>query len=394
MRGNSMNTISLENTYQLPTYAKLPFVLTRGQGAYVWDQDGKKYLDFYGGHAVALVGHCHPNIVNAVKKQLDRLIFYSNVVYNDQRAKAAEKLVNLVPNQFASVFFCNSGTEANETAIKLAKKYTGKDEIISFEGSFHGRTLGSLSVTGHDKYKKRIGSLMPNVKFATFGGIKSVKRLISDNTAAIIVEPIQSITGVNEASVNFYQQLEKLAKSQRIVLIFDEIQTGLGRVGKIFFSTLAGVTPDIITLAKGLAGGLPAGAVLVSKDITKSVQIDDQGSTFGGGPVICSAISATLDVIKKDDLIKNADKCGNALKKKILDIKHVISVTGRGLLLGIVLDIPALQVQTMLLKKGVITGTSSNSQVLRIMPPLIITSKEINLFIKTLKQVLEEETYE
>lgn len=389
-----MNIVSLENTYQLPTYAKLPLVITRGQGAYVWDQNGKKYLDFYSGHAVALVGHCHPEIVAAVKKQLDRLIFYSNVVYNDQRAMAAKKLVNLIPNQFASVFFCNSGTEANETAIKLAKKYTGKDEIISFDGSFHGRTLGSLSITGNNKYRKQIGSLMPNVKFATFGDIKSVEKLISDQTAAIILEPIQSIAGINEASANFYQQLEKLAKSQKIVLIFDEIQTGLGRVGKIFFSTLMNVAPDIITLAKGLAGGLPAGAVLVSKDITKSVQIDDQGSTFGGGPVICSAISATLDVIKKMGLIKNADQLGNILKKKLLDIKHVISVTGRGLLLGIVLDIPALQAQTMLLKKGIITGASSNKYVLRIMPPLIITDKEINLFIRSLKLVLEEKTYE
>lgn len=384
-----MNIISLEDTYQLPTYAKLPLVITRGQGAYIWDQAGKKYLDFYGGHAVALVGHCHPEVVDVVKKQLDRLIFYSNIVYNDQRAKAAKKLVNLTPNKFASVFFCNSGSEANETAIKLAKKYTNKDEIISFEGSFHGRTLGSLSVTGDSKYKKHIGSLMPNVKFAFFGDIKSVENLISDNTAAIILEPIQSIAGVNEASVNFYQQLEKLAKQKRIVLIFDEIQTGLGRVGKIFFSELIGVTPNIITLAKGLAGGLPAGAVLVSKDMTKSVQIDDQGSTFGGGPVICSAISATLDVIKKEHLIEKAGKYGHALKKKISDIKHVISVTGRGLLLGITLDIPALQVQTMLLKKGIITGISSDSQVLRIMPPLIITAKEINLFMKTLTQVLE-----
>lgn len=389
-----MNIVSLENTYQLPTYAKLPLVITRGQGAYVWDQSGKKYLDFYSGHAVALVGHCHPEVVAAVKKQLDKLIFYSNVVYNDQRALAAKKLVNLVPNQFAAVFFCNSGTEANETAIKLAKKYTGKDEIISFDGSFHGRTLGSLSVSGNNKHRKQIGSLMPNVKFAAFGDIKSVEKLISDQTAAIILEPIQSIAGINEASANFYQQLEKLAKSQKIVLIFDEIQTGLGRVGKIFFSTLMNVTPNIITLAKGLAGGLPAGAVLVSKDITKSVQIDDQGSTFGGGPVICSAISATLNVIKKMGLIKNANQFGNILKKKLPDIKHVISVTGRGLLLGIVLDIPALQVQTMLLKKGIITGTSSNKYVLRIMPPLIITDKEINLFIRSLKLVLEEKTYE
>ncbi len=384
-----MNIVLLEDTYQIPTYAKLPLVITKGKGAYVWDQTGNKYLDFYGGHAVSLIGHCHPAIVRAVKKQLDRLIFYSNVVYNDQRAQTAEKLVKLDPNKFSAVFFCNSGTEANETAIKLAKKYTGKDEIISFDGSFHGRTIGSLSVTGNNKYKKQIGSLMPNVKFATFGDISSVKKIISNQTAAVIVEPIQSIAGINEASISFYQQLEKLVKEKKIVLIFDEIQTGLGRVGKMFYSELVGVSPDITTVAKGLAGGLPAGAVLVSKNITKSVEIDDQGSTFGGGPVICSAISATLDVIKDENLIKNANQCGNELIKKISEIKHVVCVRGKGLLLGIVLDIPAKDLQTMLLKKNIITGTSANKQVLRIMPPINITSKEINLFIKILKQTLE-----
>lgn len=388
-----MNTIFMENKYQLHTYAKLPLVITKGRGAYIWDQSGRKYLDFYGGHAVALIGHCHSEIIKAVSTQMKKLIFYSNIVYNKQRALAAKQLVTIAGKTFSQVFFCNSGTEANETAIKLAKKYTGKDEIISFNGSFHGRTLGSLSVTGNNKYKKHVGSLMPNVKFATFGDIRSVEKLISDNTAAIILEPIQSITGVNEAQASFYKQLEKLAKKKNIVLIFDEIQTGLGRTGEIFFSKLVGITPDIITLAKGIAGGLPAGAVLVNKDIIKSVQIDDQGSTFGGGPVICSAISATLNVIKKNNLIKNAKQKGSELKKKMSKMKHVTSVTGEGLLLGIVLDIPALQVQTILLKKGIITGTSSNKQVLRIMPPLTITSKEINLFIKTLKQVLEE-TYE
>lgn len=385
-----MNTKSAEDLYQLPTYAKLPLTITKGKGAYVWDQNGKKYLDFYGGHAVALIGHCHPKLVSAIKKQLDKLIFYSNVVYNDQRSLAAEKLVKLSPKQFASVFFCNSGTEANETAIKMAKKYTGKDEIISFEGSFHGRSLGSVSVTGISSYKKQIGSLMPNVKFATFGDIKSVQKLISNNTAAIILEPIQSIAGINEAPISFYKQLEKLAKQKKIVLIFDEIQTGLGRVGSIFYSQLVGVSPDIITLAKGLAGGLPAGAVLSSKDITKSVQLNDQGSTFGGGPVICSAIFATLDIINDENLIENANKSGELLKKSLLNINHVASVSGKGLLLGIALDIPSLQVQSKLLQKGVITGTSANKNVLRIMPPLNISNIEINLFIKTLKQVLEE----
>lgn len=385
-----MNIFSIEDKYQLPTYAKFAIELERGQGLYVWDQTGKKYLDFYGGHAVALVGHCHPEIIKAVSDQMRSLIFYSNVVYNKKRAIAAKQLVTFAGKAFSSVFFCNSGTEANETAIKLAKQYTGKDEVISFEGSFHGRTLGSLSVTGDNTRKKYPGSLMSNVRFATFGDINSVKQLISNNSAAIILEPIQSMGGINEATPNFYKQLGELAKQKKIVLIFDEIQTGLGRTGKRFFYEFVDVIPDIMTLAKGLAGGLPAGAVLVNKHIANSVKIGDQGSTFGGGPVACSAISATLTVIQRENLTKNAARSGDVLKKEISNINHIISVKGRGLLLGIVFDIPAIKIQTMLLEAGIITGISSDRYTLRLMPPITITDQEIKLFIKILKKVMKE----
>lgn len=384
-----MNIFSIEDKYQLPTYAKFKIALEQGQGSYVWDQTGKKYLDFYGGHAVALIGHCHPEIIKAVSAQMKSLIFYSNVVYNKKRAIAAKQLVTFASKAFSNVFFCNSGTEANETAIKLAKQYTGKDEIISFEGSFHGRTLGSLSVTGGNTRKKYSGSLVPNVKFATLGDINSVKQFISTNTAAIILEPIQSIAGINEATPDFYKQLGELTKQKKIVLIFDEIQTGLGRTGERFFYESVDVVPDIITLAKGLAGGLPAGAVLVSKHIAKSVKIGDQASTFGGGPVICSAISATLNVIQKENLAKNAARSGNILKEKITNISHVISVKGKGLLLGVVFDISAIEIQNMLLKEGIITSTSSDPYTLRLMPPINITNQEIKIFIKILKKVME-----
>lgn len=389
-----MNTKTVETTYQLPTYEKLPLIITRGKGSYVWDDKGSKYLDFYGGHAVALAGHCHPDIVKAVSKQMKSLIFYSNVVYNQQRAQAARNLVSVAGKTFSSVFFCNSGSEANETALKLAKKYTGKDEIISFSHSFHGRTLGSLSITGFDSYKKNVGSLMSNVKFATLGNIQSVKKIISPQTAAIILEPIQSIAGVFEAGADFYRDLRALCTKQKIVLIFDEIQTGLGRTGKMFYGQHYNLVPDIICLAKGLAGGLPAGAVLVNKAIAQSVHLGDQGSTFGGGPVICSAILATLNVIKKEALVKNAAETGEFLKKNIASMKHVTSLQGKGLLLGIKLDISAKEVQMKLLEKNIITGTSSNKFILRLMPPLTITNKEIDLFIKILKKVLEENIYE
>lgn len=385
-----MNTTQMENNYQLPTYHKFPLVINKGKGAYVFDEKGNKYLDFYGGHAVALIGHSHPKVVKAVTKQLNKLIFYSNVVYNDQRAQAAKALVNLAPNAFSSVFFCNSGTEANETALKLAKKFTGKDEVISFEGSFHGRTIGALSVTGLSKYKKHVGSLLSRVKFAKFGDIESVKSCISKNTGAIIIEAVQSIAGVNVAKNSFYKELNKLAQNNGIVLIFDEVQTGLGRTGKMFFSEQVGVWPDMLTLAKGMAGGLPAGAVLVSKEIAKSVENGDQGCTFGGGPVICSAILATLDVIKKEKLWVNAAKFGDELKDKILSLPHVLGVHGNGLLLGIELDKPAKEIQNKLLADFILTGTSDNPNVLRLMPPITITKKEVTVFLYGLSKVLRD----
>lgn len=385
-----MKTIQIEDKYQLSTYLKFPLVVNRGKGAYVFDDKNNKYLDFYGGHAVALIGHCHPKVIQAVSTQMRKLIFYSNVVYNEKRAQAAKKLVSLAPNNYSSVFFCNSGTEANETALKLAKKFTGKDEIISFEGSFHGRTIGSLSVTGSNKYKKHVGSLMPRVLFAKFGRLESVKKIISNNTAAIIVEAIQSIAGVNVAEDSFYKELKKLTKARGIVLIFDEVQTGLGRTGKMFFAEHISVMPDMITLAKGMAGGLPAGAILVSKKITETVENGDQGCTFGGGPVICSAILATLSVIQKGKLWEKAAKYGDELKNEISSLPHVLEVYGKGLLLGIKLDMNAKVIQTKLLEKYIITGTSDNPTVLRIMPPLTITEKEVTVFIKGLNNVLKE----
>ena len=385
-----MNTIKIENKYQLPTYEKFPLVINKGKGCYVWDEKGNKYLDFYGGHAVALVGHCHPAIVKAVSEQLKKLIFYSNVVYNPQRAVAAKLLVELSKGKFASVFFCNSGTEANETALKLAKKFTKKDGIISFIGSFHGRTIGSLSITGFEKYHKDIGSLMPNVKFAQLGNIESVKKLVTNNTATIILEPIQSIAGINEAPSDFYIQLKQLCEEKGIVLIFDEVQTGLGRTGKMFYGEHYKITPDIITLAKGIAGGLPAGAVLVSKKVLTSVKLNDHGSTFGGSPVICEAIIATIQIIKQKKLVGNAHKMGQILIKEITKLPHIIKVHGKGMLLGIELDIPAKLVQTILLKEKIITGTSANSKILRLMPPLIITEQDTQLFINKLKIVLQK----
>lgn len=386
----SMDIKTIEQTYLIPTYKKLPLTLTRGKGAYVWDEKGTKYLDFYGGHAVCLIGHCHPLVITAIKRQLEKLIFYSNLVYQQQRAEAAKQLVKAAPLSFSQVFFLNSGTEANEAALKVAKKFTGKEEIISFTGSFHGRTIGSLSVTGIKKYKQGIKPLMGKVKFAQFGLFKSVEKLITPNTAAVIIEPIQSMAGVNEAKSQFFKDLRQLCDEKEIILIFDEIQTGLGRTGRMFIGEHWQVTPDIITLGKGLAGGLPASSLLLSKKIAQSVKIGDQGSTFGGGPVVCAAISATLKVIEQQNLVKNAAKQGQYLKKEILKLPKVINVTGKGLLLGVLLSIKAAKLQEKLLDKKIITGTSQNPNVLRLLPPLIISQKETEVFLDGLSKALKK----
>lgn len=384
-----MHTQLQEQTYQLPTYEKLPLTIEKGSGCYVWDDKGEKYLDLYGGHAVALVGHNHPHVVKKIKEQLDNLIFYSNIVYNSQRAKAAEKLIGITHGDFAKVFFCNSGTEANEAALKIAKKFTGKKHIVSFINSFHGRTLGSLSVTGISSYHKQEPSLVTDVSFSTLGDITSVLHAITPETAAIIIEPIQSIAGIVEADPDFYINLRNICNNKGIILIFDEVQTGLGRTGEWFFGEHYSIIPDVITLAKGVAGGLPAGAVLVNKTLSDSVSLGDLGSTFGGSPMVTSAITATLETIEKNDLVHNAAVIGDYMKNILATLPHVQHIHGKGLLLGIAFDIPVKNIMQQLFHYHVITGTSANPHVLRLMPPLIITKEEINIFIQALKHVVE-----
>src|SRR5437899_8908169 len=278
------NTIELEDRYQLATYKKMPIVAERGEGVWIYASDGQRYLDLYGGHAVAGTGHCHPHVVKAIHEQSDKLLFYSNLVYSEARARAAEKLVSVAPDALTKAFFCNSGTEANENAMRMARMATGRENIITFSGGFHGRTADAISATFLGKYREIGRPNVPGHLEAEFGNIESVRALADESIAAIMLEPIQSMAGVRTAGSEFFQALRELCNERGIVLIYDEVQTGVGRTGEWFFAgSDAGdrVVPDILTLAKSLGSGIPVGACLVSEKIAVHIKENDLGTTFG-----------------------------------------------------------------------------------------------------------------
>jgi len=376
-----------EDHYQLNTYTKLPFSIERGEGVWVYSSEGKRYLDLYGGHAVALTGHCHPAVVEAVKKQVEKLIFYSNVVYSSVRAEVSEALVEAAPSSMDKVFFCNSGAEANETAMKIATKYTGKKEILAMKGGFHGRTAGALGATALGSYRQMFNPVLENFKFIEFGNMQELEEAITDDTAGIILEPVQSMAGVEMADEEYYLKLREICRERGVVLIFDEVQTGFGRTGSWFFGDVWGIAPDIITLAKGIGGGIPVGAVLIDEYISKTIHHGEHGTTFGGGPVASAAVLANISVIKEEHLVSNAAGVGGYIKKELESLPQVKRVKGRGLLLGIEFDRQAKEVRDFLLERGIITGTSADSHVLRLLPPLILKQENADQLMRALKEL-------
>lgn len=380
--------IDLEDRYQLPTYKKMPLALEWGRGRYVWDSEDNKYLDFYGGHCVTLLGHCPPRVVRAVQEQVETLIFYSNAAYNSSRAKAAGRLAGFAPEGMENVFFANSGSEANETALKLARTWTGNTDVIAMEEGFHGRTLGSLAVTWADKYREPYKPVLPDTRFVPFGDAEGVARELEENDkiAAVILEPIQSIAGVREAPKKFYQQLRTLCDKHGLALIFDEVQTGVGRTGTFSISEQYGITPDLITLAKSLGSGVPVSAVLTSDAIADTVDYGDQGSTFGGGMIAMAALQATLETIEEDNLLERAREIHDRIRRGLSPM--VEQVRGRGCLIGVELNGASRPVVEGLRSRGVLVGTASPDNTLRVMPPLNTSDDEIDEFIAAFERVL------
>jgi acetylornithine aminotransferase/acetylornithine/N-succinyldiaminopimelate aminotransferase len=382
---------SLEEQYQLATYKKMPVVAERGEGVWIYASDGTRYLDLYGGHAVAGTGHCHPHVVKAIKEQSDKLLFYSNLVYSEARALAAEKLVSLAPDTLTKAFFCNSGTEANENAMRMARMATGRENIITFGGGFHGRTADAISATFLGKYREIGKPNVPGHLQAEFGDIESVRSLADDSVAAIMLEPIQSMAGVTMAQPSFYRALRDLCDELGIVLIYDEVQTGVGRTGDWFFAgSNAGdeVVPDIITLAKALGSGIPVGACLVTEEIASHIKENDLGTTFGGGMMAMAAVSATLEAIQNDRMLHNVRSVESYLRARLKEVEQVVNIRGRGFLLGLEFANAAKPVHEALLAKKIITGTSSEAKVLRLLPPLTLARSEVDLFVDALREVV------
>ncbi|MDQ3684373.1 MAG: aspartate aminotransferase family protein [Acidobacteriota bacterium] len=385
-------TAAREDRFQLATYKKFPFAAERGLGAWVETGDGERYLDLYGGHAVAGVGHCHPHVVAAIKEQAGRLMFYSNLVYSEARGRAAEKLVTVAPEALTKAFFCNSGTEANENAMRMARMATRREKIITFSGGFHGRTADAISATALGKYREIGRPNVPGHLFAEFGDIDSVAQLADETVAAVMLEPIQSMAGVRTALPQFFRRLRELCDQRSIVLIFDEVQTGVGRTGSWFFAGSEGgdgVVPDIITLAKALGSGVPVGACLVNSCVAECIKENDLGTTFGGGMLAMAAVTATLEAIENDGMLENVYAIEKYLREQLAAIEGISGVRGRGLLLGIEFTEPvAASVQKKLLEHRIITGTSSDARVLRLLPPLCLKEEEAGTFVSGLKKSL------
>jgi acetylornithine/succinyldiaminopimelate/putrescine aminotransferase len=384
-----VSSVDLEKRYSIPTYAQIPVVVVRGEGCRVFDEKGVAYLDYWGGHAVALTGHCHPRVVAAIREQAGTLLFYSNVVFNDTRARAMAALSAAMPKGMSRAFLCNSGSEANESAIKTARRTTGRREVISMHGGFHGRTMGSLSATPLGHYLADYAPGVPDHTFLPFGDLGALRAAITERTAAVMFEPIQSMGGMASASDEYLRGVRALCDSVGALLIFDEIQTGLGRTGVMWYGDAAGIVPDLITTAKGLASGVPVGAMLAKDEIAAKVKEGDQGTTFGGGPLACAAMEATLAVIRDERLAENAAKRGRQIADGVTKLHGVTGVRGRGLLLGIVLDREAKSVVKALRERHrVIAGTTSDANVLRILPPLVLGEAEVAEFVAALADVL------
>jgi len=386
-----MNVINLYEQYVLKTYTRTPLVITKGKGIKVWDENGVEYLDFFPGWAVSGIGHCHPRVVKALQKQAGELIHVSNNFYSQNQAKLAEVIIkNSYPGK---VFFANSGAEAVEGGIKLARKYGNPDrnEIISFKGSFHGRTLAAITATAQPKYSEPFKPLPGGFKYAEFSDIESVKSLISDKTCGIIIELIQGEGGINVATQEFVEYLRKITLEKDIVLIFDEVQTGMGRTGELFCYKNYGVTPDVMLLSKALGGGVPISAIVVAEKFKDILVPGTHAATFGGSPIVCAASLATFEAIEKENLLKNAIEMGEYLRGKLEELKTkypvIKEVRGKALMLGVELNTEGVEIINACFEKKLLINCTQG-KVLRIMPPLTVTKKDIDKAVSIIDEVL------
>jgi predicted acetylornithine/succinylornithine family transaminase len=390
--------IDESNLYIMNTYKRFPIVLRKGRGMKVWSADGKEYLDFVGGVAVNILGHCHPRVVVAIQKQAQRLLHVSNYYHIKPQIKLAKLLIQ---HTFADkVFFCNSGAEANEAAIKLARKYSKENvnpdrfEIITAENSFHGRTLAALTATGQEKFQKGFEPLVPGFKHVPFNDVDAIGQAITMNTCAIMLEPVQGEGGVKIPNPDYLKEVRKICDENSLLLILDEVQTGMGRTGKFFAYEHFGITPDIMTIAKGLGGGVPIGAMLSTDKVASAFQPGTHASTFGGNPLVCAAAVTTIETLLEDGFI--LDQCNRMseyMKERLINLRekfpHLIAdIRGLGLLIGMELTRDCDSIVKACLEMGVLVNCAAGN-VLRFIPPLIVQKKDIDHLINVLGKALE-----
>ena len=393
---DSQTLMMLSEKVVAHTYARYPILLVRGKGTRVWDLEGKEYLDFLSGLAVCNLGHCHPKVVKAIQDQAERLIHISNFYYIEPQIKLATLLCQ---HSFADkVFFCNSGAEANEGALKLARKYAkakmggGRYEVITMDRSFHGRTLATLTATAQEKYHKGYDPLMPGFKYIPFNDAEALRKAIDEKTCAVLIEPIQGEGGVNIPSEGYFKALREICDEKGILLIFDEVQVGMGRTGKLFAYEHEEMQPDMLTLAKSLAGGVPIGALLIGKGIAESFQPGDHASTFGGNPLATAAGVAAMTAILEEGVLENCEKVGSYFLSRLEEVKKkfpfVQEVRGRGLILGMELKMDGSSIVKEMMQKGFLLNCTMGN-VLRFLPPLIVTEEEVDRMLKALEEVFK-----
>ena len=369
------------------TYGTPKINIVSGSGCYVTADTKKRYLDFIGGIATNVLGHSHPAIVKAVRKQIGTVAHVSNLYANPVSLQLAEKLIEMVGSDDAKVFFCNSGAEANEAALKLSRK-TGRKRIVSTIGGFHGRTMGALSLTGQATKRDLFAPLVEKIKYVPFGDVAAMSRAVNKKTAMVIVEPIQGENGVITPPAGYLKAIREICDANGTLLVIDAVQTGMGRTGFWFGYEHEEITPDVITVAKGLGGGLPLGAMIAIGPASHLLKAGEHGSTFGGNPVSCAAGLAAINEIEKKALNENALVLGEFLKEELMKVEGVSEVRGRGLLLGIVLEQNwAKEISNFLLAKGVLVN-APNENTIRIAPPLIVTKKECEKFVKIFAEVI------
>jgi acetylornithine/LysW-gamma-L-lysine aminotransferase len=375
-------------------YQRFPVTIEKGLGSHVWDINGKEYIDCMGGYGVALVGHRNQRVVNAIKSQLEKIITVHSSIYNKTREEFLENLIKIAPKKLTQVHLNNSGAEAVEAAIKFARKFTGKKGMVAMNGSYHGKSLGALSVTFNPKYRKSFEPLVESVSFAPYGNIDALRSTVTDETGFVILEPIQGESGIHVPPDGFLQDVRKLCDERSILLIFDEIQSGFGRTGKMWAGEHWNTAPDIMCLAKGIAGGVPMGATLVRPDILACMQKGEHSSTFGGNPLSCAAGIGAIQALTKDGLIENAAKMGKIFIDELerLKEKHKIirEVRGKGLMIGVELKFEVKDILLEGIQKGILL-LYSGKNIIRLLPPLVITEEDITKVIEILDVLLSRE---